>query len=108
MCANCISNAEAAVAWAGVAGAIVKAPVHRALARGGLAPDPDPVAHDVRTIAFLEALDLDPVAVLGADVVDQASVWVPSTSWTPWRERLASLNRASARPIGSHNVSTVA
>jgi hypothetical protein len=97
MCVNCLSNAEAAVAWAGVASWAVTPRVHRMLARAGLAPHPDPVAHDVRTVAFLRALDLDPVAVLGADVVAQSASWVPDPSWTPWRERLA-----SARPSASH------
>ena len=46
MCANCISNAEAAAAWAGIAAYVLKPPVHRLLARAGLAPEPDPVAHD--------------------------------------------------------------
>lgn len=98
MCANCISNAEAAVAWAGVAGYVIKPRLHRALASAGLAPEPDPVGHDVRTVAFLRALDLDPVEVLGADVVAQAESWTPDTSWVPLRER------RSARPIGSHSL----
>ena len=78
---------------------MLKPPVHRLLARAGLAPEPDPVAHDVRTVAFLRALDLDPVDVLGGDVVAQAESWTPDTSWVPWRERLS----ASARPIRSHS-----
>ena len=66
MCANCISNAEAAAAWAGVGAYALKPRVHQMLANCGLAPEPDPVAHDVRTVAFLRALDLDPVESLGA------------------------------------------
>ncbi|NND73916.1 MAG: hypothetical protein HKN44_02815 [Ilumatobacter sp.] len=100
MCATCISNAEAAVAWAGVAGYVLTPRVHRALASVGLAPEPDPVAHDVRTVAFLRALDLDPVEVLGADVVAQAESWTPDASWVPLRERRSD----SARPIGSHSL----
>ena len=80
MCANCLTNAEAAFAAVAFAGYVVKNPVHRALAQAGLAPDPDPVAHDVRTVAFLRGLDLDPVEVLGADVVAQAESWTPSTN----------------------------
>lgn len=101
MCANCISNAEAVAAWAGIAAYVMKPRVHQALANAGLAPEPDPVANDVRTVAFLRALDLDPVEVLGADVVAQSEAWVPDTSWTPWRVRFA-----SARPSGSHNLIT--
>ena len=98
MCVNCMSNAEAAMAATAFVGYAVKGPVHRALAAVDLAPDPDPVAHDVRTIAFLRGLDLDPVEVLGDDVVAQAESWTPDTSWVPFRDRL---RRFSARPIGS-------
>ncbi len=98
MCANCLSTAEATLAWAGAAGYVLRPKVHRMLANAGLAPKPDPVAHDVRTVAFLRALDLDPVEVLGADVVAQSASWEPDTSWTPWRERRV----ASARPSASH------
>ena len=101
MCVNCMSNAEAAMASAAIVGYMVKGPVHRALAAADLAPDPDPVAHDVRTVAFLRALDLDPVAALGADAVAQAESWTPDTSWVPFRERL---RRLSARPIGSQSL----
>lgn len=66
----------------------LKPPVHKMLATVDLAPDPDPVAHDVRTIAFLEALGLDPVQALGADAVAQAAAWTPDTSWVPFRDRL--------------------
>lgn len=103
MCVNCLTNAEAAFAAVAFAGYVVKNPVHRALAQAGLAPDPDPVAHDVRTVAFLRGLDLDPVEVLGADVVAQAESWTPDTSWVPFRDRLRA---ASARPIGSHSLIT--
>lgn len=106
MCANCLSTAEAAVAWAAVGTYIVKPTAHRALARCGLVPDPDPVAHDVRTVAFLTALDLDPVEVLGADVVAQASSWTPDTTWVPWRSRFERWNRSWARPIGSQSLIT--
>jgi hypothetical protein len=83
-----MSNVEAAGAAAAVATYFLKPLIHRALARIDLAPDPDPVAHDVRTVAFLTALDLDPVEVLGAHAVDAASAWTPNTSWVPFRDRL--------------------
>ncbi len=105
MCVNCMSNAEAALATAGFIGYVVKAPLHRALAAVDLAPAPDPVAHDVRTVAFLRALDLDPVEALGAEAVAQAEAWSPATSpaatWVPFRDRLRS---ASLRPIGSQSL----
>ena len=88
-----MSNAEAAGALAVAAGYIIKPPLHQMLAKVDLAPDPDPVAHDVRTVAFLRALDLDPVEVLGAAVVADAAAWTPDTSWVPFRDRVR-----SARP----------
>ena len=103
MCANCLTNAEAVLATAAFASYAVRGPLHRTLARAGLAPDPDPVAHDVRTVAFLRGLDLDPVEVLGSDVVAQAESWTPDTSWVPFRDRLRA---ASARPSGSHSLIT--
>jgi hypothetical protein len=72
MCVNCMSNAEAAVATACFVGYAVKGPVHRTLAELDLARDPDPVVHDVRTVGFLRALELDPVDALGAGVVERA------------------------------------
>ena len=93
-----MSNAEAAMASAAIAGYLVKVPLHKALAAVDLAPDPDPVAHDVRTVAFLRALDLDPVEALGADAVERAAAWTPNTSWTPFRDRV---RRLSNRPIAT-------
>lgn len=103
MCVNCMSNVEAAGAAAMAATYFLKPPIHRMLAKVDLAPDPDPVAHDVRTVAFLEALDLDPVEVLGAGVVAQASAWSPDSSWVPFRDRLRSTSAFSRRPIGSQS-----
>jgi hypothetical protein len=103
MCVNCMSNAEAAATAAIATVYFLKPPVHKMLAEFDLAPDPDPVAHDVRTVAFLEALDLDPVEVLGADVVAQASAWTPNSSWVPFRDRLRRFSSSSRRPIGSQS-----
>ena len=105
MCMNCLSTAEATMAGAVFVGYAVKPPLHRAMARVGLANEPDPVAHDVVTIAFLRSLDLDPVEVLGADVVAAAAAWVapqPAPGFAGLAARLA----ASARPIGSHSFAT--
>lgn len=66
----------------------IRPPAHKMLAKLDLAPDPDPVAHDVRTVAFLEALDLDPVEALGAETVEAAAAWAPNTTWVPFRDRL--------------------
>ncbi|MET0579421.1 MAG: hypothetical protein ABW122_12245 [Ilumatobacteraceae bacterium] len=108
MCVNCVSTAEAIAVEAVFVGYAVKLPLQRALARAGLCDEPDLVARDVRTIAFLRGLELDPVEILGADVVADAAAWVPAGAGqrTPvrsrWRARLA----ASARPIGSHSLLT--
>lgn len=75
MCLNCLSTAEATIAGAAFVGYAAKPRVHRALAKLGITNEPDPVAHDVTTVAFLHSLDLDPVAVLGADVVAAAAAW---------------------------------
>ncbi|MGB3734639.1 MAG: hypothetical protein WA964_06770 [Ilumatobacter sp.] len=88
MCVNCLSNAEAAGVAAIAATYFLKPPIHRMLAKVDLAPDPDPVAHDVRTVAFLAALDLDPVEALGSDAVAAAAAWTPDTTWVPFRDRM--------------------
>ena len=94
MCANCLSNAEVALAQAGLVAAVFKEPVHRALASAGLVRPIDPVRRDVRTVAFLRSLALDPVDVLGADTVAAADRWVPAPYDAPrW-----------ALPIGSQSL----
>ena len=94
MCVNCLSNAEVAAAQVGLAAAVLKEPVHNLLASAGLVAPIDRVRRDVRTVAFLRSLDLDPVDVLGAEVVAAAEAWVP-----PVYER-----RRSALPIGSQSL----
>lgn len=99
MCTNCLSTAEAAATAAAFVVYAARPRVHRALAAMGLAAAPDPVAHDVRTVAFLRGLELDPVAILGADVVAAADAWRPQPARVPTARRLA-----SARPIGSQSL----
>ena len=97
-----MSNAEFAVANAALIAAALKGPVHRAMASVGLATEPLAVAGDARTIAFLRALELDPVVSLGAPAVTAADDWVALGGY----ERLEDERRARAaswaRPIGSH------
>jgi hypothetical protein len=97
VCVNCVSNAEAVLAGAGLVGSIIQPPLHRALAAAGLVAPPDPVKRDVRTVSFLRGLHLDPVAVLGADVVAAAEAWVPQVR--PARRR-----SSWALPIGSQSL----
>jgi hypothetical protein len=92
MCMNCVSTAEATAAQAALLTAVFKDPVHRALAHAGLVAPPDPVKREVRTVSFLQALDLDPVEVLGQAAVDRARAWVPQPAPVLWRI-----------PIGSHS-----
>lgn len=96
MCVSCVSTTEAALAQAGLVAAIVKAPVHRMLASAGVVRAPDFVRRDVRTVAFLRSLELDPVEVLGADAVAAADAWVPPP-YVP---------RGVALPIRSHSLLT--
>jgi hypothetical protein len=100
MCANCLSQAEVVAGQVALAAAVLKQPAHRLLAELGLVVPPDPVARDVRTVAFLRGLDLEPVAILGADLVDRADAWVPSPATQEPRARAA----ASAWPIGSQSL----
>ncbi len=107
MCANCVSTAQAAVGQVALVAYVLKDPVHRLLARNGLVREPDPVAHDVRTVTFLRGLDLDPVEILGADVVAAAAAWQPQTLPERSTRRVRSARwAASARPIGSHSLAT--
>lgn len=105
MCVNCLSQGEVVVAHVALAGALLKEPAHRGLAALGVVPHPDPVGRDVRTIAFLRGLDLDPVEVLGAEAVERAECWVPAErAPQPVSAILRSLFRSSALPMGSQSL----
>jgi hypothetical protein len=95
MCANCVSTAEVYAAQVLLAGAVLRGPVHRALAQLGIVDEPEPARRDARTVGFLRALDLDPVDVLGAETVRRAEVWSRQVRDTAPRSRL---------PIGSHSM----
>jgi hypothetical protein len=103
MCANCLTTAEVVAGQLGLAVYALKNPVHRALAAAGLANGPDPVGDDVRTIAFLRSLDIDPVAVLGPAAVEAAERWTAPQS-VPVRDRLRALVDSSITPIRSHHL----
>jgi hypothetical protein len=109
MCVNCLSQSEVIVANVAITAAILKGPAHRVAADLGLVAPFDPVGRDVHTVAFLRAIDLDPVAVLGADAVAGADARVAAEAagqdlrpqrvpsvW-PWARR-------SASPIGSQSL----
>ena len=96
MCTTCVSSAEVILGQVGVAVAVLHRPAHRLLASAGLVAPIDPVRRDVRTVAFLRSLDLDPVDVLGGQAVAAADRWAPA----PYEPR------RSARPIGSQSLLT--
>jgi hypothetical protein len=103
MCMNCLSTAETTIAGAAFVGYVAKPRLHRLLAKLEIVNPPDPVAHDVTTVAFLRSLDLDPVAILGADVVAAAAAWTAPQSAAAGLGGIAR-RFASARPIGSQSL----
>ncbi len=71
MCVNCFTNADFAVANGLVAAAAVTGQARHWLIRFDLV-QPRRLERDMRTVAFLRGLDLDPSRILGAEVVDAA------------------------------------
>jgi hypothetical protein len=69
MCVSCLSNGEFVAMNAALAAGAVARGVG---AMRASTPDERRLARDVRTVAFLRGLDLDPVAILGADAVRAA------------------------------------
>jgi hypothetical protein len=101
MCQQCMSTAEQVLASAALIGVAVRDPLHRVLAQAGLVAEPDRVLRDTRTVAFLRALELDPVEILGQEVVAAADAWTYEGSPAArFRER----KRSSARPTGSQSL----
>jgi hypothetical protein len=105
MCVNCLSTVEQQVGCAVLAFALVREPAHRALAAIGVVPEPDPVGRARRTVEFLRSMDLDPVEILGAATVSAADAWTYADSPAA---RFRSRKRASASPIGSQSLISVA
>lgn len=70
MCANCVSKLDLVVGTIGVGSYVFRGPVKAGLVDLGILPEPHPLAVEMRTVAFLRDLDLDPAAILGEDVVD--------------------------------------
>jgi hypothetical protein len=96
MCANCLTTFEFVAGKVAFAAWLGAEPAHRALANLGVIAERDLVARDGRTIALLRSLALDPVELLGEDVVARADA-----HRQPVR---ASRRRFSAAPIGSHSL----
>ncbi len=106
MCVNCVNNIEFVLGKVALAAAIAKDPAHRLLSRAGLVGEPDPVKHDVRTVAFLRSLDLDPVDILGKEAVDAAAAWTPAPQPSGLFGVLGALWRRSRRPMGSQSLAS--
>jgi hypothetical protein len=96
MCANCLTTFEFVAGKVAFAAWLGAEPAHRALANLGVVEARDLVARDTRTIAFLRSLELDPVELLGAEVVARADAHRQPVR-AAWR-------RFSASPIGSQSL----
>lgn len=72
MCANCVGRLDVAAGTIALGVVAFRDPARRALAAAGLVPDHHPRAADVRAVEFLRRLGLDPVPVLGSEVVEAA------------------------------------
>jgi hypothetical protein len=83
MCANCFSTFDVVVSQGLAAAAVLKKPVQTRLAAAGWVAPIDVLGDNARTVSFLRSLDLDPVEILGADIVEAAQSWTP----TPWTRR---------------------
>lgn len=94
---GCVTTFDSLAGSLGVVAAVAHRPVRTLLERAELVAPVDLVGRDARTVAFLRSLDLDPVEILGRDVVEAADAWVPSV-YVP---------RRWARPMPSHSLLTV-
>jgi hypothetical protein len=81
MCANCVSKFDVVVGTIGFGSYLLRGPVKSGLVELGILPEPHPLAVEIRTVAFLRDLDLDPAPILGEEVVgavDAARGWKPA------------------------------
>jgi hypothetical protein len=83
MCANCLTGFDFVVSQAIAVGTLLKRPVQDRLAIAGLVRPFDQLGEHANTVSFLRSLDLDPVEILGADVVAAAATWRRA----PWTRR---------------------
>jgi hypothetical protein len=88
MCANCLTTFDVVVSQAIAVGVVLKRPVQDRLAVAGLVRPFDQLGEHANTVAFLRSLDLDPVEILGADVVAAAATWKRA----PWSRRRFSVS----------------
>ncbi len=91
MCANCITNVDVVGGTLLAAAAAARGSIRQLLAKAGVAM-PTTEQRDFRVVRFLRDLDLDPVAILGAETVARADA-APAFQAT----RLAAVMRSHTR-----------
>jgi hypothetical protein len=94
MCATCFSTVDVVVSQALSGALLLNRPIQNRLAAAGLVRPFDQLGEYANTVSFLASLDLDPVNILGADVVAAAATWRQA----PWSRRRLSFS--SFRPSG--------
>jgi hypothetical protein len=84
MCANCVTKLDVVVGSIGLGAYLLHGPVKAKAVELGILPEPHPLAVEMRTVAFLRDLDLDPAEILGPEVVeavDAATAWEPRAAY---------------------------
>ncbi len=84
MCANCFSKLDVVVGQVAAAAIVLKRPTQDFLADLGVVAPFDQLGELAHTVSFLRALELDPVAILGADAVDVAATWTTAPPRRPF------------------------
>jgi hypothetical protein len=101
MCANCVSKVDVVAGTAAFAAYLLKEPVKEGLRAAGLLPEAHPLAVQMRTVNFLRDLDLDPVAIVGADTVAVVDIAQAFPRQTVYRRNVRDLLRLVLPGSGS-------
>jgi hypothetical protein len=101
MCANCLSKVDVVAGSVGLAAYLLKEPVKEGLRAAGLLPEAHPLAVEMRTVNFLRDLDLDPVAILGAETVTAVDIAQAFPRQTVYRRNVRDLARLVLPGSGS-------
>ncbi len=84
MCVNCFSKLDVVVSQVIGATALLKRPTQDFFAELGVVAPYDELGQLAHTVSFLQALDLDPVEILGTDAVDVAATWTTAPARKPF------------------------
>ena len=84
MCVNCFSKLDVVVSQVIGASILLKRPTQDFLAELGVVAPYDELGELAYTVSFLQALDLDPVEILGTDAVDVAATWTTAPTRKPF------------------------